>query len=129
MLRSNFVQTAVIQYDNWLPGAANSIADLNIEVEKIRKVTVGWKDYCVFAKSIGVALSLKSIKEKVITPRKCVFVGTPVLWTRQNNIDLDSWIEDFKTPMLFIQQESPSGKVKQPVGESNPSYKIENLMS
>jgi hypothetical protein len=122
-LRPNFAHTAVIEYDNWLPGASNSIADLNMEAEKVREVVIGWEDYFVFAKSIGVALAIKSINDRIITPRKCMFVGTPVLWTRQNHLDLDHWIKGFKTPTLFIQQESdpcmPSPQLKQFLVEKN----------
>lgn len=104
LLKPIFKKTLSIKYDHWLPGSATSIADLDVETAKIQEATNDWGDYCIFAKSIGVALALKCIRAGVISPQKCVFVGTPVLWTRQNSIDLDSWIEDFKIPSLFIQQ-------------------------
>ncbi len=61
------------------------------------------KDYFIFAKSIGSALAIKNIKKKKISPNKCLFLGLPVLWCREHNIPLDSWINEYSIPTLFIQ--------------------------
>ena len=111
-----FDETYAMEYENWKSPHAR-IVDLDVEGEKIKKAISGWSDYCVFAKSVGVALTLKSIREGVLKPSKCIFVGSPFLWTRENNIDLDSWIIGFSIPTLFIQQRfdpcMPSDDLKQ----------------
>ena len=111
-----FEETIAVEYENWKSPHAR-IVDLDVEIEKIKKATSGWTNYCVFAKSVGVALTIKAIREGILNPSKCVFVGTPVLWTRENNIDLDAWIIGYSIPTLFIQQEKdpcmPSSELKQ----------------
>lgn len=115
LFEPSFKEAIAIEYENWKSLHAR-VVDLDTEIEKIKKITGGWSEYCIFAKSVGVALTLKAIREGVLRPSKCVFVGTPVLWTRENNIDLDSWILGFSIPALFIQQEldpcMPSSELK-----------------
>lgn len=112
----NFKDVVAIEYENWKSEHAR-IVDLGVEIEKLKTITGEWGEYCIFAKSVGVALTIKAIREGVLKPSKCIFVGTPVLWTRENNIDLDSWIVGFSIPTLFIQQEldpcMPSPQLKQ----------------
>ena len=100
-----FDETIALDYENWKSPHAR-IVDFEVEGEKIKRATSGWGDYCVFAKSVGVALTIKSIREGILNPSKCVFVGSPFLWTRENSIDLDSWIVGFSIQSLFIQQKS-----------------------
>lgn len=116
LFEPNFDVVEIIEYESWKAPHAR-IVDLNVEIEKIKKITSGWSDYYIFAKSVGVALAVKAIREGVLKPSRCVFVGTPILWTRENNIDLDAWIVGFSIQTLFIQQRSdpcmPSSELKE----------------
>lgn len=103
-LAPHFSQTKILEYDNWLRLDYNSIIDLDLELSRLKDLVAGWGSYMVFAKSVGTALAVKAIRDGILHPQKCVFVGTPVLWARANGIDLDTWINGFALPTLYIQQ-------------------------
>jgi hypothetical protein len=113
-LKTYFEKIAVIEYDSWKTGAP--IVDVQAEIKKSREVVKNWQEYCIFAKSVGVAIAVKAIKENAMKPSRCVFIGSPFLWTRENSIDLDSWITGHNIPTLFIQQQfdpcMPSSQLK-----------------
>jgi len=102
-LRPYFGRTVLQYYKHWLSG--QNLIDLEGELKELVKITENLQDYTIFAKSAGVVLAIKGIFEKAIRPQKCVFIGTPVLWSKEKNFSLDKWIENFATPSLFIQQQ------------------------
>ncbi len=66
--------------------------------------------YMVFAKSIGVAVTLGAMQEHGIRPAGCVLVGTPYKWVDEKNsenkvrIPIDASLRGLgETPTLFVQ--------------------------
>lgn len=79
--------------------------NLDKEVENLNKLISNLKgDYVIFARRIGSLTVLKTIFEKGIKPKKCVFLGIPVSWALINNFHIDDWFNDFEIPSLFIQR-------------------------
>ena len=100
-LRERFDSTTIQDYVHWQkPDGA--VIDFDGELEKLVKVAES--EHIIFAKSAGVVLTLKGIYEGVLQPKKCIFVGTPHVWCRQNRIDVSQWLQDYATPTLFIQK-------------------------
>lgn len=98
-----FDSTKIQYYEHWNKKEENLI-DLGLELENLVDMVGENKDYIIFAKSAGVLLALRGIYEKVICPRKCLFVGTPVFWSRNKKFDVDLWLKNYSLPTLFIQK-------------------------
>lgn len=95
----------VLEYLHW--SHKESVIDLVKEESRITKLLTDKKlsdKYIVFAKSIGVILSLLSISHKTIKPKFCVFVGTPLSVAKAQNVDFTVLLKDFSIPALFSQQ-------------------------
>jgi alpha-beta hydrolase superfamily lysophospholipase len=60
--------------------------------------------YVIFAKSAGILVVLKAIKNKLLNPKKCIFAGLPVYWADENNFNVRELISDYTIPTLFIQK-------------------------
>lgn len=100
-MRSGFESSIVQYYDHWERGG--DLIDIGKEVEKLAVSVKKLNSYVIFAKSAGVLVTLKSIKDKKIDPKKCVFVGTPVNWAKEKDIIFQDWFKLFSVPTLFIQ--------------------------
>jgi len=101
-LKGFFANTHIQYYDHWENG--KEIIDLEKELSKLHKYTKSKKEYLIFAKSAGVALTLKGVAEKKIFPKKCLFLGIPVNWCKQVNFPIEKWMENFNIPSIFIQK-------------------------
>ena len=66
------------------------------------------KPYILLAKSAGTILALKAIKDNLIAPIKCIFIGTAINWGIQKNLFSNELIKDFTIPILFIQKTQDS---------------------
>lgn len=108
-----FHHVSVLEYESWLTNDFEKMIDLNIEMEKIKTLASPMSNYCVFAKSVGTALCMKAVTEKVIHPQKCMFVGIPLDWLATNNIPIKNWVKDYHIPTMVIQQKNdPFGNAK-----------------
>jgi hypothetical protein len=100
-LKAGFETTTVLEYDHWETG--DELIDLVTEQDKLAEIVRQKRPYCIFAKSVGVFLALKSVYEGSLRPEMCVFVGTSVLWAHAHDYDYSSWLANFTVPSLFIQ--------------------------
>jgi len=80
------------------------LIDLDYELDILSNYLKKRKNYIILGKSAGVVLALKSISEGKISPLKCMFLGTPVLWCNKENIPIEKWIKNYKIPTFFIQK-------------------------
>ncbi len=101
-LKDKFDSTFILKYSHW-KFEEEKIIDLKSETKKL-KIFKKNEDLIVFAKSAGVLLSLKAIKEKIISPKKCIFLGSPINWAIQNNLEIDKLFSKYSTLTLFIQK-------------------------
>jgi len=108
-----FEDTYVQQYEHWKTG--DEIIDLDYELGGLEERARDFGEYMIFAKSVGIALTLRGVYEGKTYPVKCVFTGTPVEWSREHNFDIDKWMENYSVPSIFIQN------------ENDPAYSFENL--
>lgn len=91
--------------------------DFDIELNHLADYLKGKREYIIFAKSAGVALALKGISEEKINPARCIFLGTPVNWAKENNIQIEEWIYRLKANSVFVQKKDDpaisAGKLKE----------------
>lgn len=103
-LKPLFQSTTIINYDHWQTG--EWMINLDKEKEKLSKLAKNEGDFVIFAKSAGSLVAIKAIYEKLISPKKCIFVGVPIKWARKNSFNIDSWYKNFSTPTTIIQHTS-----------------------
>ena len=99
---SSFESSEILYYDHWNNGKT---MDIDKEIGKLTEKCRGKSEFIVFAKSVGSAIAIKAIMDGKISPKKCIFLGLPVLWSRDMGIKLDDWIKNFSTKTLFIQND------------------------
>jgi len=102
-LRDLFDSTYIQYYKHWED--KSPVIHLDHELD-VLKTAVDPKDpeYVVFAKSAGTLLALSAVNKGIFKPKRCIFVGLPVVWGRTNGFEVDSWIQDYSINTLFIQK-------------------------
>lgn len=100
-LKTHFPSPYIHHYRHWETGEA--LIDLDYELEVLTK-NLPAEPYIILAKSAGVLLTLKGVAEKLLNPQKCIFLGTPILWAKDNHFVVESWLGNHSLPTLFIQQ-------------------------
>lgn len=97
-----FDQTYIQHYDHWIKGSP----DIDLENESnILLKNIDWvSDYVIFAKSAWTVLAIKSIYEKNLNPKACIFVGMPMGMVFRNEFPYENWFKNSKIPTLFIQK-------------------------
>jgi len=89
-------------YEHWKTGTGEEMADTKLEAEKLEKEASALNgDYVIYAKSIGTITTIRAHVENGVSPKKCVFVGSPFENAGEELIGLAT---QFKIPTLFIQQ-------------------------
>lgn len=105
----------VVQHDyaHWANSDQPGI-DFDRELDELLSKMANEKNYLVFAKSIGTVLTLQAIQQDVLTPAKCVLVGTPLALLEDKDNDFDYGVLTAKAsmPKLYIQHtHDPLGSV------------------
>lgn len=105
--RPIFKQVIMDEYDHW--SNSKETIDLNIEAAKLSAIVDSVEQPVeIFAKSAGTILVLYAIHNKIIDPKKilkCVFVGFPLLWAKENGFDIDTWCEEYEILTTLIQND------------------------
>lgn len=96
----SFAETAIYHYLHWQ--AQTSPLDMEEEASHLARLVSGWRGYAILAKSAGALVALKSIKDRLIRPDRCIFVGTPVNLGRANGLPVDSWFDSYAVPTMFV---------------------------
>jgi len=109
----------VIEYSHWKED--KKLIDLDVESEK-----AGGVYDIVIAKSIGVILALKGIKESKLITKKCVFIGTPINWAKKKDLQPLKYFDNFKIPTLFIQNKGDPTCSSEELKKILKSKKISN---
>ncbi|MAG45711.1 MAG: hypothetical protein CMH63_02995 [Nanoarchaeota archaeon] len=99
-LVSCFENVEAIHYDHW---KSNGEMDFEDEKEKVRRILENFGgDYVVIAKSIGIVVAMKLIKERKATPKYCIFAGCPI--DEEGDVtELERNLEGYSIPTSFIQ--------------------------
>lgn len=100
--RHMFDSTKIQYYDHWEERAGN--IDFGKELKRLISNAKRLKNLVIFAKSAGTMLTLKGVYKREIFPERCVFVGTAVNWGKACGLDVDTWLEKFSVPTLFVQK-------------------------
>lgn len=119
-----------LYYSHWVTG--NGLINLEQEQDKLVALAQDLIEYAVVAKSVGVLLALEAIFKKKITPQKCVFIGSALKWGKYYQLDVDSWLQGYATPTLFIQKKhdpaTPAEELRHLLTRSGVfNYKFEQL--
>lgn len=104
-LRDLFTSTYIHEYRHWMSGSDDFI-NMDMELERLKSYLTSQpaEDYIVFGKSVGTILALKGIHENMLSPKKCIFVGTAIGFAKGIGANLDLWFTNYATPTLFIQK-------------------------
>jgi hypothetical protein len=89
----------VIHYNHW--DRKEKSINFEEELEKLKNLNIG--ECKVIAKSIGSILTLKAIKEEILNPESCFFIGFPLYYVDKNDVDLQKLL-DIEIPITFIQK-------------------------
>ncbi len=100
ILSEYFDSCEILKYRHWKTGG--ELLNFETELDKLREFIKKSKNYALFAKSAGVILALKAIKSGA-KPKKCVFLGAPILWAKEAGIEVESLFSN-NISTLFIQQ-------------------------
>lgn len=99
-----FETSKILYYKHWAEN--KPYIEFQYEQLQLKKISDGISNLVIFAKSVGSVLTIKSVMEGIIKPEKCIFVGVPLLWAKDRDMDLATWIKNYNIPTLFIQQEN-----------------------
>ncbi|MEI6850752.1 MAG: hypothetical protein WCK26_02170 [Candidatus Saccharibacteria bacterium] len=110
----------ILRYKHW---DLNDVEiDFDIEKKRLRSyIKKCKKPYYFVAKSAGAILAMKCIADDTLSPKQCVFIGTPIEWATEKGIEYLSLLGQNKVDTLYIQATSdPMGsadKLKAIIGD------------
>jgi hypothetical protein len=102
-LQNLFDESEILYYSHWVSEEPKDI-DLDLEIEKLSKLTEDKEDYMIFAKSAGSLLLLKAIHQNRINPNKVFIVGLPANWGKEKGYEFEKWLESLNHTPTFIQK-------------------------
>ncbi len=100
----SFSSGTILYYDHWTNG--NKFIDFETESKNLSDLVKNKKNYCIFAKSVGSILALKTIYEKTTSPQKVILCGHPYLLAKEISLPIDDYLKSLSIPTTFIQNES-----------------------
>ncbi len=103
-IKALFSRTKILYYDHWQTGGD----PVNVEGEypKLATIVQDLNDYLIFAKSAGGWVTGKASSEGLISPTKCIFIGTALYGAKRLGYPLGNWYKTLICPKLFIQKSS-----------------------
>lgn len=96
-----FNRSFVHEYKHWQ--AQKGSMNLEEEIQRLKNSIDAKKEYIIVAKSIGSVLAMKFIAEENIRVKGCVFLGVPVNWCKNKDMDIDKVIRGFSTKLRIFQ--------------------------
>lgn len=117
LFHPQFEEIKIIEYESWRDNDFSRVIDLEQELAKVSEVVREWDQYCVFAKSVGTALCMKAVHDRILNPQKCVFLGIPLNWLATNKIPVKNWVGTYNIPTMVIQQRNDPFAGSDTVGE------------
>lgn len=125
----DFKSVLVQNYDHWSIGG--ELIDMEVELKKLTSTAKSLSgDIAILAKSIGTALFMLSIHSKSIAAERigrCVFLGLPPEWARNNGFDIDAWSSDYFIPTTLIQNTDDPVATVNDIKEEQMSGKFQSL--
>lgn len=98
-----FETSTVLEYPHW---NSNTGFNLDKTCDDLVSAFAGrGGDFIVIAKSIGVNVCLRAQTiSNAFDPRQVVFIGAAINEHAREAVPVDSWLEGYSTPSLWIQQ-------------------------
>lgn len=101
---------SVFEYSHW---SDSGDIDLSEEAAKLTKRLAAGDVSVVIAKSAGSLIALEASRASITKPGRAVFIGFPIKYAQEKNIDCSSLLSVFDTPTLYIQAEhDPMGSYR-----------------
>lgn len=97
-----FDSSKILRYRHWDTGGPST--DIEHESLSLVQLVSELDEYVIFAKSIGVLVSMKAIHDHKIIPTKCVFVGSAIGRALNENYPIREHLSGYTIPTLFIQK-------------------------
>lgn len=102
-LTPSFVASRVHEYAHWESG--ETFINFDQELSTLPKEVAILSKYVVFAKSVGTVLAAQAIRDKLLSPEQCIFVGLPLTLIKKYGYAFTEWLQDYHLPATFIQNE------------------------
>lgn len=102
---SNYPLSVILDYESWKEDTPQDV-NFEIEAQKLSKIVQNYEKYIIFAKSAGIFITLKTIKEYKIKPDFCMFLGFPKYWLDEKGENYNDLISNFDIPAVLIQNTS-----------------------
>jgi hypothetical protein len=90
------------RYAHW--ETDQKLIDFDTELQRLSELLQDEEGYVIFGKSAGAMLAIYGVSQGVLKPERCVFVGLPLKWAKDNNFPLSQWLEKFDVPAELFQQ-------------------------
>jgi|SRR3989344_316289 len=101
-----------IHYKHWETG--NELIDFREETLRLAEIAKKVNPFIIVAKSAGVILCLKAIAERLIKPKRAIFLGFPLSWAKELKLPFDDWLPKLIIPTIFFQQtDDPVGSASE----------------
>jgi len=100
-LGSLFDHCTVHNYLHWQNDGQN--IDIQKELTLLPQEVMGLNSYIVIAKSIGTVLTAMAIKQHILNPQKCIFLGIPMMAVDRHKVEVSDYYKSINVPVMFIQ--------------------------
>lgn len=113
---------SLIYSDTWKMDTSGDL-DMSYEFEESARILKEIHDYIICSISTGGLIALRGMYEKKYTPKKCIFIGIPIVWGYDRFSHENAWLEHLHVPSLFIQKNADpitsSGMLKRILKKTN----------
>ncbi len=104
-----------IEYSHWHSG--EEIIDIEKEAARLSELLSPSEEFLIIAKSAGISVSVKAFLSGKINSKSFIFLGLPLYWAIEREIDISSMFNDFYAPALIVQNNkdpiAPASKVRE----------------
>ncbi len=105
-----------VEYFHW--NSEESIINIEEEAVRLGSLIPLSEEYLVVAKSAGILVSLKAFLSGRINPKSFIFLGLPLRWAIEKEINIDIMFNEFSASALLIQND------KDPIASTNEVHKF-----
>ncbi len=92
-----------IKYSHWDSG--ENIINIKEEAVKLGALLSLSEEYLIVAKSAGILVSMRALLSGRINPKSFIFLGLPLGWAIEKEIDINLMFNKFSSSALIIQND------------------------
>ncbi len=105
-----------VEYSHW--SSKENVINIEEEAVRLGNLLSPSEEYLVVAKSAGILVSLRAFLSGKINPKSFVFLGLPLRWAIEKEINMELMFHKFSTSALLIQND------KDPIASASEVHKF-----